>query len=261
MTNIIKPKPNETLRSAESLLDCPISCVDGEVGEVKDLLFDDHKWGMRYMVAGAGGWFSEKKVLISPAHLTCPDGALDDPKFPIKMTIEELKKSPLLESDAPVSQQYEVEYHRYHFVPAYWVGASLWGVAPLPRAYTPGDISEHDLNLTRIKESHLRSCSEIMGYKVSATVGEIGKVKDVILDINLWKVRYLVLDIGGWLRNRMVIVDTDWIEDFRYEDRSVLISLAMDQIKEAPVYDPDEPVNRSYEETLYNFYGKPNYWL
>jgi len=57
-----------------------------------------------------------------------------------------------------------------------------------------------------------------------------------------------------------VIVDTDWIESFSYHEKSVVVSLARDQIKEAPAFDPAEPVNRAYETTLYDFYGRARYW-
>jgi hypothetical protein len=33
------------------------------------------------------------------------------------------------------------------------------------------------------------------------------------------------------------------------------------QIKDCPPYGPDIPVNREYDEQLYDFYGRPKYWL
>lgn len=43
------------------------------------------------------------------------------------MTREQLAESPLLDLDAPVSRQFEIEYQRYYKTPAYWYGPSLWG--------------------------------------------------------------------------------------------------------------------------------------
>lgn len=260
MTEIIRPKQNETLRSVDSLVNIPAACVDGELGKVTDFLFDDEKWGIRYLVVDAGGWFEDKQVLISPAHLARPRETAGDGKFPVILTKRQVQESPLLDSDAPVSRQYELEHSRYHGMPIYWGGTGLWGPAALPANHTPGEVSEHEIKMTEIGESTLRSYSETSDYKVSATDGEIGKVADMIVDINSWKVRYLVLDIGNWLFGRKVIVDTDWVESFSYEDKAALISLAKDQIKDAPEFDPEEPINRSYETILYDFYGKPHYW-
>jgi len=260
MTEIIKPKRKETLRSVDSFIDSPVSCVDGELGKVDDLLFEDHKWGLRYLVVEAGGWFSTKQVLISPGHLARPRETAGDGVFPVILTKQQLKESPLLESHAPISRQYEEEHARYHNIHGYWMGASLWGASPFPEIHSPGEVYEHETNIDKIEKSNLRSSSQIMGYTVAATDGEVGEVKDVIIDIDTWKVRYLVLDVGNWLSGRQVIVDTDWVEHFSYDDKTAHVSLAKDQIKEAPAFDPNEPINRSYEVTLYDFYGKPHYW-
>ena len=54
---------------------------DGEeVGSVKDFLFDDETWKIRWMVVGAGHWLAGRKFFIHPsaiAPLTLPP----KPKF------------------------------------------------------------------------------------------------------------------------------------------------------------------------------------
>ena len=99
-----------------------------------------------------------------------------------------------------------------------------------------------------------------MGYKISATDGEIGKVSDVIVDVTTWMVRFFVVDTGKWLPGRKVLIDTEWIFNFSVEDQTVDVSLAKDQVKDSPEFDPESPVNRSYEMALYDYYGKPHYW-
>jgi hypothetical protein len=32
-------------------------------------------------------------------------------------------------------------------------------------------------------------------------------------------------------------------------------------IKNSPGYEAETPVNRRYEEVLYDYYGKPKYWI
>lgn len=259
-TELVKPKEDEILRSADSLIGSQIDCVDGPLGKVGDFLFDDQKWGLRYLVAAAGGWFQDRKVLVSPVQLSRPLPTVGEQTLPIRLTKEQLKDSPFLELDAPVSRQFEIEYQRYHQTPTYWFGPALWGATPLPESHSPGEVSEHQQRMAEIEESTLRSISEVVGDSVAATDGDLGKIKDIIIDVQTWKVRYLVLDIGNWIVDREMIVDTDWIESFSYPDQAVVVSLAKDQIKGAPKFDSSEPVNRSYETTLYDFYGKPHYW-
>jgi hypothetical protein len=45
-----------------------------------------------------------------------------------------------------------------------------------------------------------------------------------------------------------------------WEGGIVRLALSRQQIEESPAYDPHTPVNREYEERLYDFYGRPRYW-
>ena len=61
------------LRSIKNLIGYPLDAVDGKIGKVKDALFDDRHWRLRYIVADTGSWIPKKKVLISPFHLKQPE--------------------------------------------------------------------------------------------------------------------------------------------------------------------------------------------
>jgi hypothetical protein len=43
-------------------------------------------------------------------------------------------------------------------------------------------------------------------------------------------------------------------------ESKVMVDLTRDSIKSSPEFDPSAPVNRVYEEQLYDFYGRPKYW-
>src|SRR6478752_6001310 len=57
---------NAMLHTVKELHDFTVGASDGEIGEVKDVYFDDERWAIRYMVVEAGGWLNGRKVLISP---------------------------------------------------------------------------------------------------------------------------------------------------------------------------------------------------
>ena len=52
----------------------------------------------------------------------------------------------------------------------------------------------------------LHLISELTGYTISASDGEIGQVEDFYFDDQHWTVRYLVVDTGGWLVGRKVLI-------------------------------------------------------
>jgi len=46
-----------------------IGATDGDIGTVKECYFDDASFTIRHLVVDAGGWLTERKVLISPRAL------------------------------------------------------------------------------------------------------------------------------------------------------------------------------------------------
>lgn len=56
------------LRSLNELHNYQLNSPDDRVGKVDDLLFDDHEWTIRYLVANTGSRLNQWLVLLSPAN-------------------------------------------------------------------------------------------------------------------------------------------------------------------------------------------------
>ncbi len=248
------------LRSIDKLEGKKISATDGKIGKVKDILFDDKEWTVRYMVAETGGWLSSRKVLISPNHLVSPDPSVYGDDFPVTLTRDQVEKSPPLGSDEPISRRFEEEFIKYYGFSPYWSGQVMVGVAPsvhinlgATEAMQPG---QYHRALEEIESSHLRSSQEVIGYKVSAKDESIGKIEDFIVDTESWKLRCFVVDTGGWSDRRKVMLYVDWIESFDWATCSVVVNLTADQIRLSPTFHPEVPINRDYENELCDYYGR-----
>src|SRR5438876_3455863 len=63
------------LKPASGFKGLTIAAVDGDLGSVKDLYFDDLTWTVRYLVVDTGGWLPGRQVLISPMSVLTPDAA------------------------------------------------------------------------------------------------------------------------------------------------------------------------------------------
>jgi len=112
------------------------------------------------------------------------------------------------------------------------------------------------------EDSELRSASEVKGYHIKAKDDEVGHVEDFIADVGeSWRIRYLVVDTKDILPSKKVIISPDWIEDIDWGVREVKVDHTKEEIKKSPEYDPSVPVNRKYEKVLYDYYGRPKYWL
>jgi hypothetical protein len=101
---------------------------------------------------------------------------------------------------------------------------------------------------------------EVAGYSISATDGKVGHVEDFILSDEDWIVRYIVVNAGTWLSGKRVLVSPEWAHEILWRDRTVLLDLSREEIRNSPPYDPNQPVNRQDEVHLYDFYGRPKYW-
>src|SRR6478672_11185449 len=122
------------LRNAKDLLGYSIRAIDGSIGTVADLYFDDERWAVRYLVVDTGGWLTGRKVLISPRAVTEANRA--DNVLPVSLTKDQVKHSPDIDTDKPVSRQHEAEHLGYYEYPFYWGGSGLWGMGEYP-----GDLS------------------------------------------------------------------------------------------------------------------------
>jgi len=247
------------LRSLKELKNYVLEAKDGKIGRCKDFLFDDEHWTIRYMVADTGNFLPGRKVLISPISIGSPEWIRQ--VFPVRLIKEQIKEAPGLDQDAPVSRQYEIDISQFYGWNYYWHGTYPWGVAAYPRALSDKPLVAEGVLEPDSGDNHLRSVNEMCGYHIQATDNEIGHVEDFIMDDESWAIRYMVVDTLNWLPGRKVLVTPMWITAVSWADRKVSVNLSREQIKDCPEYDPAIPVNREYEEQLYDFYGRPKYWL
>ena len=63
---------NAMLHTVKALHDFTVGATHGDIGEVKDVYFDDERWVIRYMIVATGKWLSGRKVLISPIAVRDP---------------------------------------------------------------------------------------------------------------------------------------------------------------------------------------------
>ena len=100
------------LRNSQDLEGCSIAATDGVIGEVKDLYFDDEAWVIRYLVVSTGTWLSNRKVLISPYSIG--QRTWGGKSLPATLTKEQVKNSPDIDTDKPISRQYEMQYLKHY---------------------------------------------------------------------------------------------------------------------------------------------------
>ena len=247
------------LRSVTELQDSTIAATDGPIGHLRDFYFDDVAWVVRYLIVDTGSWLSGRRVLVSPMAVGAPQ--CKSRTIPVKISREQVRNSPGIDTAQPVSRQHEREYLDYYRYPYYWDGRGFWGDTFYPStAAAAGGLREstHDPVLT--DDPHLRSCAAVAGYRIHATDGELGHVHGYILDTVSWAIRYLVVDSSNWWLGHQVLIAPQWITRVDWDSRSVVIDLNRQAIREAPAYDYMTPLERVSEIATYRHYGRTGYW-
>ena len=151
--------------------------LDGDIGEVKELYFDDHHWTISYLVADTGNWLPGRQVLISPYALVAVNNKKE--YITVNLTKQQIEDSPSLDTHKPVSRQFEEAYYGYYGWPGYGV-PYMWGPYPyIVRDRTKWKESAHS---KKVPDRHLRSTQDVSGHAIQATDGEIGHVEDFIID-------------------------------------------------------------------------------
>ena len=229
---------------------------DGEIGSVKEFYFDDQHWTIRYLITETGNWLTERQVLISPYALN--DVNLVKKLIDIDLTKKQIEDSPTLDSDKPVSRQFEVSYYGYYGYPMYWGGSYMWGDYPNiirnPEKWNKSKKEEKTWDL------HLRSTYDVSGHNIQANDGDIGHVSDFIIDDETWAIRYLIIDTKNWWPGKLVLVSPKWIERISWNEMKVFVNLSREKIRLSPEYTDESLINRNYEINLHLHYNRWGYW-
>ena len=265
------------LRSLRDLEKYTIRATDDDIGRVRDFYFDDSTWVIRYLIVDTSAWLPNRKVLISPISIGRPDWG--QKILPVKITQQQVKDSPDIDTDKPVSRQHEMNYLGYYGYPYYWGGSGLWGGGAYPYSMLrkmgddTADDSYQSLSAKREQElsnsdkdqhedPHLRSCKEVAGYHIEANDGDIGHVHDMLVDERTWAIRYIVINTSNWFGSHQVLIVPEWIRHISWSDHmvEVEVNLTRQQVKDAPLYDPEVAFSRQEEESIYRHYGRNGYW-
>jgi uncharacterized protein (DUF2249 family) len=245
------------LNEASSLKDYRLNCLDGEIGRVKEFYFDDRHWVIRYLVVKTENWLSGRQVLISPYALV--EVNKEQQLIAVNLTKKQIENSPLLDSDKPVSRQFEEDYNGYFGWPMYSTGPYIWGTSQYierDRAKWKGSSQDEET-----WNSHLRSTYEVSGYHIQALDDEIGHVDDYLIDDETWAIRYLVIDTHKWWPGKKVLISAHWIESVSWNESKVFISLPGEVIRQAPEYTDKFMLTRDYETILHKHYNRKGYWV
>jgi hypothetical protein len=245
------------LRPIKNIEGYTVRATDGDVGKVRSFYFDSHDWVVRYMVVE----LDERIVLLSPVVLGEPDP--QEKVMHVHLTTDKVRNSPDWNTDRPVSRQHETDLYNYYGWPYYWdPGTITGGLASVPAANLMADYESQARQdkLEKPEDPDLHSTREVLGYHIEARDGGIGRIEDFIIEDENWHIMYMVANTGGFLTGHNVIIAPSWIREVSWADKQVHVDLERETIRNSPEYDPQNLIDREYENSLYEHYRRDKYW-
>ena len=105
------------LRSITEVTGYHAHATDGDLGHVRDILFDRAGWVIRYLIIDTAKWWIGQQVLISPAAVSGVDWS--DRHVRLDLTRDKVKSSPAWDPADIVTGDYERQLHDYYNWPGY----------------------------------------------------------------------------------------------------------------------------------------------
>lgn len=242
------------LRNLNSLVNRPVMAEGGRLGEVKGFFFDDRQWIVRYLIVETLSHSHSRETIISTAAFKGQDWNAGTLVTDLSLT--QVRNGPEVELDRPLAIAQEERIARYFGWPVYWnaLGAEVHRATVTPSG-ARAMVVERESTLHA-----LRGTREIRGFGIRAIDGEVGEIADLVADDASWQVHYLEIDTGTILSGKKVLLSPEWVESVDWYAHTVSVPLSKSTIKESPAYDPSEPITRTYEDKLFDYYKMPKYW-
>jgi hypothetical protein len=260
------------LFALSALIGSPVQATDGPVGSVKDFLFHDQSWKVRWMMVDTGTWLTGRKVLIHPSAIV-PLEIPPKPRVPmmstgdtltvfVRLTKQQIEASPEEREDAPVTERMQDRLYEYYGWDPFW-GASYFGadaIVPHPSELpVPAEVAAGEAEPPPPGDPHLGSVADVIGYRIHATDGDIGHVENLLADDENWDIRYLIVSTRNWLPGKQVLLAPYAVVDIDWAERRVIVNVTREQVRTAPEWDPLAMENQILEEQLHRHFGWPGY--
>lgn len=196
------------LQNLKHLYGRHLDALDGEIGQVKDFIFDDVTWKIRHVLAATDNWLNTPQVRLPPESFSAPliGGARQGgDSARVKLTRAQIESGlaigppePIPSGDKPAIQT--------GAPPDFWAGDGAWSGAT-------GALHEvaasEDRPLTTAEprqNSHLQSTISLMGCRVFATDGPLGTVVGFIGDGGAWAIGQMVVEAGPWYARETILL-------------------------------------------------------
>jgi hypothetical protein len=104
----------------------------------------------------------------------------------------------------------------------------------------------------------LHSLKHLIGYQLDSAAGNIGEIRDFIIHPDWWSTRYMIVSLDDGARS--ILLTPGGIEAINRQEEQAMLNFSPEMLANSPTYNPSEPVSRSLETQVHDYFKWPYYW-
>jgi hypothetical protein len=200
--------------SLATLRRTPIVTTDGLRRPIRNVLFDDRSWLIRFLIVDAGAFFGKRLVVVPVTACDVPDWTQNS--IAVNMNADQLLNCPDADSVRPVSRQQQIAWNRHFGWPENdptWFSSSS------------RDIPGMEFPVGGEDDPHLRRALDLISYQIWGSGGPLGSLEGFFLKDASWHIEYLLVRAGGW-ECREKAVPTQCVASISWGQRRVVLDTA-----------------------------------
>jgi sporulation protein YlmC with PRC-barrel domain len=142
---------------------------------------------------------------------------------------------------------------------------AIWGLLLALEALAQGAPTPAPGASPSLQDAVLLRSKTLFDYRVKSQQGEdLGKIEEVMIDMEMGRMAYAVLSFGGFLGlgNKWVPVPWDAVA-LQPDEKVLLLKLEKEKLQKAPNFEPatlPDLANRQWGAVIHTYYGYPPYW-
>lgn len=205
---------------SHQLAGMPVAARDGEIGRIADVLFDPVKWMVLYLEVTTG-WLFGRDVLVpvrKVRRVDIPDGSVH-----FDLDVKEIETSPAAPAAGLVDESYEKQLLSY-----YGATGRPGPAGQLPPAGEP--LGRPAVEATTASRVPPMPASQLDGYRLDADGAPVGTVRDIIIDLDTWRITSVAADVGGFLVPEMTEIGIGPVTRLDRDQRVLQVAIPKERI-------------------------------
>lgn len=210
-------------RSLKEMLYYNIITRDGKIEKINNFYFSGNPWVVRYIAVNKGGMLNKRLVLVSIAFVQ--EVNKKKKEISLDLTLNQIINSPDVVEEEEISCQKEMEVSHYYALGYYWIGNNPWGKVLLPEDLKNAGIPDLEPDSNKKAHTNLQSIREVLKYHVQVEDGEIGYVKDMVINFRTWTIDFFILNSQNILPGKTILASSGWLKKINREERKIHFAL------------------------------------